>query len=70
MQHMRLQLTVQATGMPLGGRHAEDIGFDGGALPGEAGFGILLGGEGRAETGRGGLCRGGIDGCFGGRHDG
>ena len=64
------RLTVQATGMPLGGRHAEEIGFDGGALPGEAGFGILLGGEGRAETGRGGLCRGGIDGCFGGRHDG
>ena len=56
--------------MPLGRRHAEDIGFDGGALPGEAGFGSLLGGEGRAEPGRGGLCRGGIDGYFGGRHDG
>ena len=56
--------------MPLGRRHAEHIGFDGGALPGEACFGILLGSDCRAETGRGGLCRGGIDGCFGGGHDG
>ena len=68
---MQERLTVQTTGMPLVGLHAEHIGFDGGALPGEAGFGIpLLGSERRAETGRGGLCRGGIDGCFGGGHEG
>ena len=53
--------------MPLGGRNAEDVGLDGGALPGETRLGIFLGREGRAETGRRGLVGGRIDGHFGGR---
>ena len=56
--------------MPFRGRNPKNIGFDGGALPGEAGFGVLLGSEGRAETGRAGLRGGGVDGCFGGGCDG
>ena len=56
--------------MPLGGRNAEDVGLDGGALPGETRLGIFLGREGRAETGRRGLVGGRIDGKFGGRGNG
>jgi len=53
--------------MPLGGRNAEYVGFDGSCLPAETRLGILLGSEGGAKTGRRGLVGGRIDGHFGGR---